>query len=236
MYNLQTMLVSITIVKYPSKYIPFAFLAMAIHRLPLFFTKNCTFYKLLGCGKNGTFDINPDFNKWGLLAVWQNREAYDAFAKQSIIVKWWNIFTLEQYTILAEPIEAHGKWSGKLPFGNPKIKNHEGMVGVLTRATIRPNKLKSFWANVPKVAEIMGSAKGFITSIGIGEAPFFMQATFSVWDSIEDVKNFAYKSTEHAEVVKLTREEKWYSEELFARFKIIETIGTIDKKNPIKII
>ncbi len=228
------MLVTITIVKYPSKYIPFAFLAMALHRLPLFFTKNCSFWKLLGCGKNGTFDINPDFNKWGLLVVWQNREAFDAFLSDSFIAKWWKIFTVEQCTFLIEPIEAHGKWSGKQPFGNTKIKQHEGMVGVLTRATIRPNKLKNFWKNVPKVAAIMGNAKGFVTSIGIGEAPFFMQATFSVWDSVEDVKNFAYKSPEHAEVIKLTREQNWYSEELFARFKILEIIGTVDNKNPLK--
>ena len=227
------MLVSITIVRYPKHFIPFAFLAMAIHRLPLFFTKGCTFWKLLGCGKNGTFDINPDYQQWGLLAVWDNESSFEKFKTTSFIAKWWKTFCYEQYHIFCEPTEAHGLWSGKKPFGEPKIKGHTGRVGVLTRATVRPTRLKNFWQNVPKVAAIMGQAKGFITSIGIGEAPFFMQATFSVWDSLEDVKQFAYKDQEHAEVVKLTRKENWYSEELFARFKIIKSEGTINGIDPL---
>jgi heme-degrading monooxygenase HmoA len=227
------MLVTISILRYSKKYIPFAFLAMAIHRLPLFFTKGCSFWKLLGCGKNGTFDINPDYQQWGLMAVWDNETSFKNFKKHSFIAKWWNTFCEEQYTIYLEPIESHGKWSGKEPFGNPKIKNQDGRVGILTRATIRPSKLKNFWKNVPKVASIMGNSKGFITSIGIGEAPFFMQATFSVWDSLEDVKKFAYKDQEHAEVIKLTRLENWYSEELFARFKILKSDGKLNGIDPL---
>lgn len=223
------MIVSISIVRYPKRYIPFAFFAMAIHRLPLFFTKGCSFWKLLGCGKNGTFDVNPDYQQWGLLAVWDSIENYQNFKQKSIIQKWWNFFCIEQSNILLEPTTAHGKWSGKEPFGNPKSKSTEGKIAVLTRATIRPNKLKNFWKNVPPVASIMGQAKGFITSVGIGEAPFFMQATFSVWESQEDVIQFAYKDAEHAKVIKLTRNENWYSEELFARFKIISSEGSLFK-------
>ena len=221
------MLVSLTLVRYPKCFIPFAFLAMAIHRLPLYFTSGCSFWKLLGCGKNGTFDIRPDFQQWGLLAVWDNRTAFDNFQTSSFIVKWWQFFCYQQSTILLQPISAHGKWSGKQPFGNPKIKQPEGKVAVLTRATIRPSRLKNFWKNVPPVAAIMGNAKGFITSVGIGEAPFFMQATFSVWEATEDVIAFAYKDEEHARVIKLTREENWYSEELFARFAVIEITGNL---------
>jgi hypothetical protein len=227
------MIVALTIVRYPKLYIPFAFLAMAIHRFPLWMNKKCTFYKLLGCGKNGTFDINPDYQQWGLLSVWNQEEDYNQFLKESFITKWWKVFCEEKFQIICEPVESHGKWSGKEPFGKPKIKGHDGMVGVLTRATIRPTKLKGFWSNVPKIAAIMGQSKGFITSIGIGEAPFFMQATFSIWESLEDVKKFAYRDKEHAEVIQLTRQENWYSEELFARFKILRSEGTLNGSNPL---
>lgn len=219
------MLVSLTIVKYPKRYIPVAFLAMAVHRLPLYFNRSCQFYKLLGCGKNGTFDIHPDFQQWGLIAVWDSLEDYKNFKDKSFINKWWKLFTISQSTVLLEPLSSHGKWSGKTPFGSPKLKHNGDKIAVLTRATIRWNKLRNFWRNVPPVASIMGQAKGFITSVGIGEAPFFMQATFSVWESEEDVVKFAYKDAEHAKVIKLTRDEKWYSEELFARFKIIANEG-----------
>lgn len=228
------MIVSISIIKYPLRYVPFAFFAMALHRIPLLLNKKCKFWKLMGCGKNGTFDINPDLRKWGLLAVWDNPEDYEQFRTHSFVSKWWNFFSIEQFTVLLEPLESHGKWSGQSHFGDAKIKDHVGKIAILTRATIRFNRLQNFWRNVPPIANIMGDAKGFITSIGIGEAPYFMQATFSVWESLEDVKNFAYKSKEHAEVIKLTRTENWYNEELFARFRIINSSGTIDGINPIK--
>ncbi len=228
------MLVSITIIRYPKKFIVFAFLAMALHRIPLWFTKGCSFWKLLGCGKNGTFDIHPDFRQWGLLAVWESEADFNSFKNTSFIAKWWKWFGEESWTILCQPMESHGKWGGKEPFGNPKIKENDGIVGVLTRATIRINKLNRFWQNVPKVAAIMDKSPGFITSVGIGEAPFFMQATFSIWKDLESVKTFAYKSPEHTEVIKLTRKEDWYSEELFARFKIVDSEGTINGENPLK--
>jgi len=63
--------------------------------------------------------------------------------------------------------------------------------------------------------------KGFVYSVGIGEIPFIKQATFSVWESIEDMKTFAYKKMAHQDVIRRTRKESWYSEEMFLRFKII---------------
>ena len=228
------MIVSLTIVRYRKSLIPFALLAMAVHRLPLILYKKCSFWKLLGSGRNGTFDLQPVWQQWGLLAVWDNREAFDEFYNNSFINSWWDTFTAEKWTILCEPLQSHGKWDSKEPFGKPDIKVIDGPVAVLTRATIRLNKLKGFWANVDSVANIMADAPGFITSLGIGEAPIYRQATFSIWESIEDVKAFAYTSKEHAEVIKKTRNENWYSEELFARFKIVDSLGTINGKNPLK--
>ena len=54
------MLVSISIVRYSLLFIPLAVLAMAIPRIPLSLNKACTFWKLMGCGKNGSFDLEPD--------------------------------------------------------------------------------------------------------------------------------------------------------------------------------
>ena len=62
---------SLTILKYKSRYIPFAFLSMAIFHIPLFFNRKISFYKLMGTGKNGTFDKVPDFNQWAILCVFK---------------------------------------------------------------------------------------------------------------------------------------------------------------------
>jgi heme-degrading monooxygenase HmoA len=227
------MIVSLTIIRYPKLLVPFALLAMAIHRLPLSFQKGCTFWKLLGSGRNGTFDLQPDWQQWGLMASWDNREEFNKFYNSSFINSWWNLFKTERWTILCEPLQSHGKWDGKEPFGSPNVTDYNGPIAVLTRAAIRINRLRNFWANVDRVAQLMNSAKGYLTSYGIGEAPFYRQATFSVWESVDDVKAFAYGSREHAEVIKKTRLENWYSEELFARFKPIATLGTLKGIDPL---
>jgi hypothetical protein len=228
------MIVSLTIVHYHKRFVPFALLAMAIHRLPMWLQKGCTFWKLMGSGKNGTFSLSPDWQQWGLLVVWNNREDFDNFYGHSFIAKWWNLFTVEKWTTLCEPLQSHGKWGGKEPFGNLNVTDYNGPVAILTRATIRVNRLKNFWANVDEVSSLMRKSPGYITSLGIGERPLYKQATFSLWNNLDDVKGFAYRSKEHAEVIKKTRTEGWYSEELFARFKPIASMGTLNQIDPLK--
>jgi heme-degrading monooxygenase HmoA len=80
----------------------------------------------------------------------------------------------------------------------------------------------------------MTKADGYLHSIGIGEAPFFRQATLSIWASMEKMKAFAYGSKEHADVIRKTRKEDWYSEELFARFKVISSSGKLNGVNPLE--
>lgn len=220
------MFVALTIVKYSKSKSFLGILSMAIFRLPLLLNKNVTFWKLMGCGKNGTFDVNPDWQQWALMTVWNNEAAYQNFNKNSFISSWWEKFKVERTNFFCVPYESHGKWDGKEPFGNPiPDRTYTGPIAVMTRATIRLTKAPDFWRNVPKVADSMNHAEGFITSVGIGEVPFIKQATFSVWENLESVKKFAYRQREHAEVVKQTRERRWYSEELFARFIPVELSG-----------
>ena len=50
-------------------------------------------------------------------------------------------------------------------------------------------------------------------------------ATFSIWDSLENAKTYAYSSKEHAKAVKMTRQYDWYKEELFSRFEVYKVEG-----------
>ncbi len=58
------MLVALTIIRYSKSTIPMAFLAMAVHRIPLYLNRKCSFWKLMGSGKNGTFDKQADLQQW----------------------------------------------------------------------------------------------------------------------------------------------------------------------------
>lgn len=224
--------------RYP-KYLGFAgFLSMALFRLPLALNKEVKFWKLLGCGRNGTFDIHPDWRQWGILSVSDNYKPQTTNHQLfygSFIKWWWLFFKCEVFTMILEPIEGHGTWDGKEAFGSlPKQTEYEGLVAVLTRATIRLNKLESFWKNVNGVASRMNDVPGFITSIGIGEVPWIKQATFSIWQSKEHMKQFAYKMHEHAEVIRKTKKENWYSEDMFVRFKPLASYGTLRGINPLE--
>lgn len=224
--KLQTLLY---VSRYRNRYIPFAFLSMAIFHFPLFLNRKLRFYKLMGSGKNGTFDIWPDFNQWAVMLFYEA----DQFPEKDIsfisnnlagsfITKWWAFFKVNTRVFLLEPYAGHGTWDGQ-SFIDPKEKNPdpEGKIAVLTRASIRPSRLKQFWQAVPSTAEKLEENKGFIYSIGIGEIPFVKQATFSIWESVEDMKAFAYKKMAHQDVIRRTRKESWYSEEMFLRFRII---------------
>jgi heme-degrading monooxygenase HmoA len=230
-------MVSLTVIRYKKRYIPFAFFAMALFRLPLWLNKNISFFKLMGSGKNGTFDKTPDLQQWAILTVQTDVSKNMKQLYGSFITKWLSLFNCETFTLLLEPIEGHGTWDGKKVFGDLPAKSaYEGQIAVLTRATIRINKLKYFWQNVAAVADKMATAKGFITSFGIGEMPWIKQATFSIWQSKDDMKNFAYNMKEHSQVIQKTRQQKWYSEDMFTRFKIIQHWGTLNGIVPLTLI
>jgi len=192
----------------------------------------------MGCGKNGTFDKIPDLNQWAIFLVHKSEiaENNNAVVLGNFISIWIRLFAKESFTILLKPIAGHGKWDQQEPFGKLDGKvDYNGRVATLTRATIRLNKMKFFWKHVAPVASQMADAKGFIFSVGIGEVPWIKQATFSIWESVEDMKTFAYSMKEHSEVVKKTRSENWYSEDLFVRFSIKDSFGTINDNNPLSI-
>jgi hypothetical protein len=66
-----------------------------------------------------------------------------------------------------------------------------------------------------------------ISAIGIGEAPIGLQGTFSLWSSAASLRDFAYKGKAHQVAIEQTKQFNWYSEELFARFEVLELRGSI---------
>jgi hypothetical protein len=231
----------LTLIRYPTWAVPFAILSMAIFRLPLWWKNDISFWKLLGTGRNGTFDKLPEWQQWGILITgnWDmeslKKEAEIKNIYGGFISSWLRFFKCECYTLVLEPLGGHGKWDGKMPFGETKrTMPPEGVIAVITRASIRWSQQKRFWEHVDTVANEMAKAEGFITSVGIGETPFFKQATFSIWKDMNSMKKFAYELPAHKEVIKKTRDEKWYSEDLFYRFKPLFTIGSLRGTDPIK--
>jgi len=104
---------------------------------------------------------------------------------------------------------------------------------VLTRARIRSSRSLAFWRAVPPVSADLHRQPGLRYAIGIGEAPFGLQATFSVWRSNADLTAYAYARPRHREVIQRTRDEGWYAEELFSRFAVLTTQGSVEGADPL---
>jgi hypothetical protein len=93
--------------------------------------------------------------------------------------------------------------------------------------------MRSFWAAVPPVTEALHASPGLRLAVGIGEAPIGLQGTFSVWDGADALRAFAYRDATHREVIGRTATDGWYTEELFARFAVVQATGTVRGRNPL---
>ena len=205
-------------------HIPFALVAMGMDRFVLRRSKNVGFFKSLGTGKGETFTPS-DANalRWGLIVEVQDIDSFD----QSFVVKQWRKNSASEFRDLLEPISSHGQWAMQEPF-IATAKDWNGPVAAITRARIKWHQNFRFWSSVPPITMSLKSAPGLISAIGIGEAPIGLQGTFSLWESAEAIKNFAYKGAAHQKAIADTSAFNWYSEELFARFAVREIRGSLE--------
>ncbi|MBU3692177.1 MAG: spheroidene monooxygenase [Candidatus Nanopelagicaceae bacterium] len=210
------------------KWVLWAISRMALDRISLWRTPGISFWKLLGTGKGETFTPrDADAQRWGLLIVIDPNEL--SKFEDSALLKRWSAKATSEYVVELSPISIHGEWSGKKPFAYPSNipANWQGKVVAITRARIKWRKNLIFWRSVPPVTKSLHNSPGLTAAIGIGEAPIGLQGTFSVWESGEAVRNFAYRGEAHKEAIAATHRENWYAEEMFARFAVTKEVGSL---------
>lgn len=179
------------------------------------------FFRTLGTGAGLGFSLWPDFSTYALLTVWESEASATAFLDNSSLMKSYLTKSASQKHFQLDTLQSHGLWGKTNPFEtSQRPLEPDEKIGIITRATLRPIRLLEFWREVPAASKAIQQAKGVLWYKGIGEWPFVQQATFSLWNSLEEVKDFAYKSTHHATIVKKTRKRNWYKEDLFARFAV----------------
>ena len=188
--------------------------------------KDASFGKLLGTGAGNGFSIFPDLSLYGLLLVWPDLNMAKTGLSTSKELKYWLDDASSYGTLFMETCKVHGTWDGKQPFEEVVLPQRDKPIAVLTRATIKKSHLFSFWKDVPSVSKSLNrSPEGLYSANGVGEWPLIQQATFSVWQNVSFVENYAYHGEKHRKMVAKTRQTGWYSEELFARFHILEVSG-----------
>lgn len=208
------------------RYLLIALIFMAVNKFILKRNKGVGFIKLLGTGRGETFTPkDADLLRWGLLITVKDENI--AGLDNSKVIKNWRKIAKSEYRVVLDPISAHGKWSGKEPF-RIKVKDWSGKVAAVTRARIVWSKNFTFWSAVPPVTKSLHASEGLIAAIGIGEAPIGLQGTFSIWENGAALRQFAYKDSAHTAAIKATSVNNWYSEELFARFAVIQERGQLN--------
>jgi len=199
-----------------------AFKQMGLAHYQMKNIEGLSFFKFLGTGGGGGFSLWPDFSTYAFLGVWDELEFFSSCMNENSIFLNYKEKAKSQRNLILQPIKSQGKWSGINPFiPFETIIDQNLKAVVITRATLRWNRLFSFWKSVPVASKAIESAKGIQYYKGIGEWPFIQQATVSIWDDFDAVTSFAYKDKKHAEIITKTRQKKWYKEDLFSRFNLI---------------
>jgi spheroidene monooxygenase len=86
---------------------------------------------------------------------------------------------------------------------------------------------RAFWKSVRDVRRNLLDAAGCAYHIGFGEHPFLTLATFSIWQDLPSMQQFAYRHTAHHRTSEAARSEAWLSESLFVRFAIKRIEGDL---------
>lgn len=227
-------LVTLHVWRIPRRALPHALTRMAVDRRRLRAIPGVRFGKLLGTGSGTTFGpTDADLTRWAALVVWADPARAAGF-DDTPVGRAWGRIALASARLDLHPLTSRGRWSGTEPFGSPTGRTATPgepngtpalPVLALTRARLRPVRAATFWRAIPPIATALRDAPGLTARFGIGEAPLGWQGTVTVWRSSTDLLDFAYRQPEHRSAIMRTPTERWYAEELFARFEVRAVLG-----------
>ncbi len=205
---------------------------MALDRPALRRTRGLGFAKLMGTGSGRTFTLrDSDLRHWALLTTWADPGARSASTPRS---SWRGGIGAPKST--GGPTSRRSSPAGRGPAASPSATRpprSDGPVAAITRARLVPRRALAFWRAVPPVSTDLRQVPGLRFALGIGEAPLGLQGTFSVWDDASALQAFAYGRAAHARSSSDTARLGWYSEELFARFRVVGTSGSYAGRDPL---
>jgi len=188
------------------------------------------FFKVLGSGRDAGFEPAPGLRHQGLFCAFRDDASADGFIATSPAMSYLHAHARELFSAKLRATSIRGSWAGTVPLRVTATPQAGEPVASLTRASIRPHKALAFWRHAAPAQKAVEVAPGCILSAGLGEAPLLRQATFTVWASQASMDAFA-RNGPHLEAIRATRETGYFSEDLFARFRIDEMRGTWKGRN-----
>ncbi len=187
------------------------------------------FFKMLGSGRDGGFGLKPSASRQGMFCVFDNDTAIDAFLASHALIQGYRAHAAEFFSVRLRATSARGSWSGMKPFEGASAPPDDGAVApspvaALTRASIRPGRAVRFWRYAPPAEVSLGQAPGCMLAVGLGEAPVFRQATFSIWTSAASMDAYARRGA-HQEAIRASAAGSYFTESMFVRFTPYDAQG-----------
>ena len=190
------------------------------------------FWRLLGTGRGSDTGPSADLARSAVFAVWDDESDLDRFLMSHRIARRWD-HAAESWHVRLRSLGGHGRWRGVDPLDGMRRGARDGTIAMLTRADVRRSAGRAFGRASREVNTELHTVDGLIDVVGIGEAPVGRLATFSLWESMTAVQEFAHTMPRHRRVIEETRDGQWYSEELFARFEPYASTGEWDGRDPL---
>lgn len=192
------------------------------------------FWRLLGTGAGSDTGPGADLRRTAMFAVWDDDAALEAFLIRTAPHHASHGRAAEHWHVRLRAAGGHGSWRGVDVLGGlSPARTTGGPIAVVTRAQVRRRSWRSFRQAGPSVSAELQGADGLLAVVGFGETPVGRLGTFSLWRDLEAVRAFA-RTPEHLQVVRRTRAEHWYGEELFARFEPYASSGSWDGVDPLR--
>jgi spheroidene monooxygenase len=181
------------------------------------------FSKVLGSGYDGGFDLKPSASRQGVFALFESAQTAQDFITTSTLVHDYQQRSDEFCWATLKTFSCRGSWDGVHFEANTDAPD-QGPVAALTRASIKFNKASAFWRHAPPSQASLEGVQGCQLAVGLGEAPFFRQATFSIWDSVADMNAYA-RTGAHLAAIQAAQQHGYFSESMFARFVPLSVQG-----------
>lgn len=182
----------------------------AMRRVP-----GLVFSKVMGSGYEGGFGLRPSRSRQALFCLFSDEASADAFLTSGVTQSY---ATRSREFCLAKmrAYSCKGTWAGRSVAVTADAPER-GPIATLTRASIRPLSARRFWRMQPASELSLAQASGCLLATGVGEAPFFRQATFSVWSSVDAMNAYA-KGGAHLAAIRAAHDGAFFSESMFVRF------------------
>jgi hypothetical protein len=181
------------------------------------------FSKVLGSGFEGGFGLRPSPSRQGVFALFESFQTAQDFLDHSPLVHAYQERSQEFCWATLKTFSCRGSWDG-VNFQADTEPPTQGPVAALTRASIKFSKAHAFWRHAPPSQTSLEVAEGCQLAVGLGEAPFFRQATFSIWNGLAEMNAYA-RTGSHLKAIHAAQQHGYFSESMFARFVPIKVHG-----------